>query len=924
VKRIATPVPLPLILILSLVGGTALAGFSGSDVFLPMVGRQVGVFPSNWYTDVWIHNPGADAATARIFLLERGTANPSPPFVDLLVAPGATEKVVNIVEALFHREVFGALRVTCDTQNLVVTSRVYSKGAGVVDRDSVGQDFAGVPASFAIALHERTQILGVHQTIPSADSTFRFNFGFVETTGHTVTVRVTAFDADGVSQGFKDFQVREYSQRQAAFKDHFPTVSTENTRLEAEVTSGSGAVIAYGSAVANGSQDPTTFEMDYPARVLAESASGGITGVVAGAGLTGGGSSGTVTLDVGAGDGISVVADLVSLADGGVTAAKLAPAAVAPDKIAPSATPGQVLTTIAAAPVPGAVIALSAASVAWRTPASSLPPSGPAGGSLSGSFPNPGIANGAVGSAQLAANAVTSDAILDGAVSAADAGFTYAGSASKGGAATDLACAGCVALPEISTSGAAADQVLKYNGSAVAWAADSSGITLPYSREGDSGAGTALFSIRNTGGGIGMFGSSPSGNGLYGDTGTGYGVYGTCLTGRGVYGRAFSNFGVGVFGAGTGSGTGVGGESSTGVAVKGTSSAGTGIEGSSGGSSLSNYGVFGYAYGGGVAVRGQSTTGAPGGSFDSLNGHGVVGNTSSASTGVSGVAGFNLSVGPGVYGSADIGTGVRGLSLSGLGVYGGSASGAGLMGFSSSGNGVHGESGTNDGVVGVGGRWGVRGSFGGGDAWGYLGGSGVGVYGNAGSNPPASRWAGVFDGNVSVNGTLTKTSGSFKIDHPLDPEHKYLYHSFVESPDMKNVYDGNVVTDDQGFATVTLPEWFEALNSDFRYQLTVLGGGPEWVHARISREISGNAFVIQTSASQTKVSWQVTGIRRDAWANAHRIAVEEEKPALEQGTFLHPELFGQPEEKGIVWVRHPEAMKEIRESRERSGPKADR
>lgn len=50
------------------------------------------------------------------------------------------------------------------------------------------------------------------------------------------------------------------------------------------------------------------------------------------------------------------------------------------------------------------------------------------------------------------------------------------------------------------------------------------------------------------------------------------------------------------------------------------------------------------------------------------------------------------------------------------------------------------------------------------------------------------------DGNVAVQNTLSKGGGSFKIDHPLDPENKYLYHSFVESPDMMNVYNGNITT----------------------------------------------------------------------------------------------------------------------------------
>ena len=171
--------------------------------------------------------------------------------------------------------------------------------------------------------------------------------------------------------------------------------------------------------------------------------------------------------------------------------------------------------------------------------------------------------------------------------------------------------------------------------------------------------------------------------------------------------------------------------------------------------------------------------------------------------------------------------------------------------------------------------------------------AGFGIYGGT-----TSGYAGYFDGRVNVNGTLTKSGGSFKIDHPLDPEHEYLYHSFVESPDMKNVYDGVIVTDETGSATVTLPDWFEALNRDFRYQLTVIG---QFAQAIVEKEIEGNAFVIRTNQANVKVSWQVTGIRKDPWANAHRIPVEEEKPAEEQRTYLHAAEWGQPEELGLAY-----------------------
>ena len=94
-------------------------------------------------------------------------------------------------------------------------------------------------------------------------------------------------------------------------------------------------------------------------------------------------------------------------------------------------------------------------------------------------------------------------------------------------------------------------------------------------------------------------------------------------------------------------------------------------------------------------------------------------------------------------------------------------------------------------------------------------------------SPTSDGYAGYFQGNVNVTGTVAKAGGSFKIDHPLDPENKYLYHSFVESPDMMNVYNGNVMLDGSGNATVELPEYFESLNREFRYQLTPIGApGP--------------------------------------------------------------------------------------------------
>jgi hypothetical protein len=110
------------------------------------------------------------------------------------------------------------------------------------------------------------------------------------------------------------------------------------------------------------------------------------------------------------------------------------------------------------------------------------------------------------------------------------------------------------------------------------------------------------------------------------------------------------------------------------------------------------------------------------------------------------------------------------------------------------------------------------------------------------------------------------------------------------------------VTDGRGYAIVTLPDWFDALNRDFRYQLTAIG---QFAQAIVAEKIRDNCFVIRTDRPTVEVSWQVTGIRQDPYANLHRIQVEEDKSAEERGKYLHPDAYGQPEEKGIAYRNRP-------------------
>jgi hypothetical protein len=351
--------------------------------------------------------------------------------------------------------------------------------------------------------------------------------------------------------------------------------------------------------------------------------------------------------------------------------------------------------------------------------------------------------------------------------------------------------------------------------------------------------------------------------GVWADAAQGAGVLGTCNNGCGAVGmvgdpaatQAPHTISAGVMGSSKNS-PGLYGVSDGKEGVVGLSTGGSGMRGQS----ATGEGVVGLSTGG-SGMRGQSATGQ-------FLKAGVVGqNTNFVGIGVCGLAFGQIA--NGVVGAGGQ-RGVWGLSYTGDGVQGQSGQSSGVFGISSSGEGVRG--------VSI---------------------SGPGVYGHSYGGK-----AGAFDGDVVVTGTINKGATAFRIDHPLDPRNKYLYHSGVESPDMKNIYDGIVVLNSRGEAQVALPAWFGALNKDFRYQLTAVGASAP--NLRVSREVSNNRFGIAGGPARIKVCWQVTGIRRDAYANAHRIPVEQAKPAKERGLFLHPVENHQAKTKRLYMGTPPE------------------
>ncbi len=163
------------------------------------------------------------------------------------------------------------------------------------------------------------------------------------------------------------------------------------------------------------------------------------------------------------------------------------------------------------------------------------------------------------------------------------------------------------------------------------------------------------------------------------------------------------------------------------------------------------------------------------------------------------------------------------------------------------------------------------------------GSGGIGVRGTG--LPPGF---GVFAvGNLGASGNK-----SFRIDHPLDPEHKFLRHYCSEGPEPLNVYGGTVTTNDNGFASVILPDYFESINRDPRVQLTVEDASDDFVLVKVVGPVRDGVFALRTSKPHVKVYWEVKAVRNDLWVQRYGAPVEEDKPAAEHGLYQHPELYG--------------------------------
>lgn len=368
------------------------------------------------------------------------------------------------------------------------------------------------------------------------------------------------------------------------------------------------------------------------------------------------------------------------------------------------------------------------------------------------------------------------------------------------------------------------------------------------------------------------------------DTGIGYGVLGTSVPAVGVKGEGGKPPIVTKLGGGADPASGVYGVHNEG---------GYGVYGSS----ISGVGVHGSAFNNSQpSVEGQHTGSGTGVSGTSFTGTGVAGNSNGGS-GVSGASNQNI----GVFGTCN---------NPNLGSIWGDSQvndGAGVVGNSVNGYAIWGQSTTDQGRLEGGGAYNNVGVLGLADFGnGVLGFAGVGSAVSGVATDP-NGFAGFFNGNVTVTGTIFKGASNFRIDHPLDPANKYLNHAAVESDQMKNFYDGTVKLNRKGEAEVRLPRWFASINRDLRYQLTPLGAAAPSLH--VASGVRDGKFRIAGGRPGGRVCWQVTGIRSDKWARKNPLVVESPKPRHHRGKYLHPKLHGKKPDQAIGWIAPPKPRK---------------
>jgi PKD repeat protein len=221
---------------------------AGNSLVLPAVGRAPGANSTLWRSDVTMFNPSTSWITANVRYLAANSDNRSVASREVVLAPGRTVLLNDVLNWLGYSSGSGAFELTwAGSASPIVTSRTYTSTVG---GGTFGQSIDPI-ATYGSDVY----VPGLR-----SDSAFRSNVGFVNGADSTVTATLQLLAADGRVLANSSVTLAPRSQTQSSIASLFPGVDPAS--LGAFTLGGhtaTASLFAYGSIVDNASGDPVFF-----------------------------------------------------------------------------------------------------------------------------------------------------------------------------------------------------------------------------------------------------------------------------------------------------------------------------------------------------------------------------------------------------------------------------------------------------------------------------------------------------------------------------------------------------------------------------------------------------------------------------------------------------------------------------------------
>jgi len=244
-----------LLILLSLAASPLLAGYSGRDLFIPVVGRSTGHDGRMFATTLWLTNASPrDAAVTLTFLTTiRGT--PRQHVSHVALGPSETKIVEDLgPETLGADEANGALRVQ-SSEDLLANARLSSRMGNETTARGIGMACAGIPSDFALGTGDSGVLQGV------AAGEYRTKLYVIETTGRPLGFAIALLDPRGREIRRRLEYLAAFEHRIVDIDGVFPGAGVSRGILRLTGVNGDGRIIAGAAQITTGTIDGTFFEM---------------------------------------------------------------------------------------------------------------------------------------------------------------------------------------------------------------------------------------------------------------------------------------------------------------------------------------------------------------------------------------------------------------------------------------------------------------------------------------------------------------------------------------------------------------------------------------------------------------------------------------------------------------------------------------